>query len=82
MSKIENRPARIRGIHRYHYRAGEWADLIGVEMVTPNISGSGVSLAERAAFVCKYDDGHIDYIPISDLQYCEIEAITLLNQPV
>lgn len=71
MSKIENRPARIRGMHRYHFRTGEWAKLIGVEIATPD---GPVSLPERAVFVLEFDDGKIDYIPISDLEHCEIEA--------
>lgn len=61
---VEN--ARIRGTSPYSYRSGEFANITGVVMCTPK------GLQERACFVCEYDDGFIDYIPIDDRENYEI----------
>ena len=62
-----NNPAQIRGINIHSFRTDEWADLIGVRMVEP------VGLAPRPAFECRYSDGYIDYIAISNVNEYEIK---------
>lgn len=61
---VEN--ARIRGTSPYSYRSGDFAKITGVVICTPK------DLQERACFVCEYDDGFIDYIPIDDRENYEI----------
>lgn len=65
-TELASRPARIRGTHHYAFRSGEWADIIGVRICTPD------SLSERPAYECRYQDGKIDYIAISDSPNYEI----------
>lgn len=59
-------PARIRGTHHHSFKRNEWADILGVRMCTP----FGYDI--RAAFECRYKDGSVDYIPISDAPNYEI----------
>lgn len=64
---MKNNPAQIRCIHRHGFRAGDWADLIGVRMVEPG------GLPARPAFECRYSDGYIDYIAVSNVDEYEIK---------
>ena len=61
-------PCKIRGVHRYSFRSGEWALITGVKIVTPK------GLEPRAAFECMYEDGFVDHIPISDANDYEISS--------
>ena len=67
MNMKDNRPARIRGISPYSFRSEEWADIVGVRISAPG------GLVPRAVFECRYADGVIDYIAISDTANYEIE---------
>ena len=60
--------AKIRGTHPYSFRPGEWAQITGVRMVTPD------GLHERAVFQVEYDDGFIDGIAIEDSDNYEIKG--------
>lgn len=60
---------RIRGTHRYSFRSGEWAALVGYVMVIPDDSNE-----PRQAFMVRYNDGTVDYIPVSDANNYEIAA--------
>ena len=66
---VQRRDAKIRGTHPHSFRSGEWADIIGVKVFAPQ----GLSL--RVGYQCLYDDGFIDYIPISDASNYEIETV-------
>ena len=61
-----SRPAKIRGTHRYSFRHDEWGMLIGVRLITPKGQN------ERPCFEILYNDGFIDYKPISDKHNYEI----------
>ena len=58
--------ARIRGTHAHSFRSGEWAKIMTVKMCAPN------GLVARPAFKCIYEDGRVDYIPVSDTENYEI----------
>jgi len=60
IDELDETPLMIRGNHRYSFRSGEWAEVIAVKMITPEGSDP------RACFECLYEDGFIDYIPVSD----------------
>jgi hypothetical protein len=59
---------KIRGTSPYSYRTGEWAIITGVKTCTPD------GLESRIVFVCKYDDGFIDYIPLHDKSNYEFDT--------
>lgn len=71
MEKLKSVPARIRGIHHYSFRSGEWAEIIGVRVDTPE------GLDARPAFLCRYEDGAFDHIPIIDSYNYEIEGVAV-----
>lgn len=66
VQRIVSRPARIRGTHPYSFRSGEWAEIVGERMFTPH------GMSERPVYECRFDDGVIDYIAISDAPHYEI----------
>ena len=61
LDKIVSCAAKIRGVCRSAFRAGELSEIIGVEVVTP------IGMEPRPCFKCKYEDGFIDFIPICDV---------------
>jgi hypothetical protein len=56
----------IRGVHPYSFRSGEWASIVGVEVLAP------VELKPRVVYCCEYSDGFVDYISVSDSANYEI----------
>lgn len=52
--------------HRYGYRAGEPAEIMGVQIVTPG------GCPPRVCFCLRFDDGNEDVTPISDTQNFKI----------
>lgn len=48
---------RIRGTHPYVFRSGEWAELVGT-MDDPE--------TDRRSYAVKFDDGAVDWWPVSD----------------
>jgi len=65
-NKTKRQVAKIRGIHPYSFRTGEWATIIGALLCTP------VGLEPRMCYKCLYPDGVIDYVPVDEPG--EIEA--------
>ena len=57
---VVSRTLRIKGTHPYSFRSGEWADIDGAVMSKPE------GLEERPVFVCRFEDGTVDYIAVSD----------------
>ena len=55
------------GTHRYSSRAGEPAEIVGVQVVVP--TGRSES---RPCFHLRYKDGHEDFCPTSDKNNYEI----------
>jgi hypothetical protein len=53
-------------IHRYGFRAGEPAEILGVVVATPVLN------EPRAAYHVRFADGHEDYIAIKDHENFEI----------
>lgn len=70
MSELFISNARIKGTNPYSFRTGEWANIIGVKIFTPE------GCVPRACFECVYDDGVVDYVAISDLKNYVIEEDT------
>ena len=64
MAVIRN--ARIRGTHPCSFRSGEWAEILGARVCKP------LWMDERIAFECRYPDGVLDYIAVSDSDNYEI----------
>jgi len=60
--------AKIRGTHKYSFRVGDWANIIGVKIGTPK------GLEPRPCFLIEFADGQIDSIPIHDLENYQIAA--------
>ena len=60
-------PKKVRWTHHYGFRHGEWSTVIGTEMYKPSDN------LERRVYKVKYDDGLIDYIPVSEKQYLEFQ---------
>lgn len=60
--------ARIKGVHPYCFRAGEWADIIAVRMATPD------GLEERLVFVLQFDNGEVDSMPVEDIANYELSS--------
>lgn len=63
-----SKKARIKGVHPYCFRAGEWADIIAVRMATP------IGLEERLVFILQFDNGEIDSMPVSDIDKYELSS--------
>jgi hypothetical protein len=59
--------AYLVGIHRYSYRSGEPAKIIGVVMYTPGSSGDSDDYIERPCYHIIFPDGVEEYTPVSDL---------------
>ncbi len=51
----------IIGKHRYSFRKGEKALVVEVKMLYPD------NLPPRPCFVSIFDDGKIDYVPVSEV---------------
>jgi hypothetical protein len=51
----------IRGIHRNHFRSGEWAELQGFETVTPPLG-----LNPRECYIVQFPDGVGDSWAVDD----------------
>jgi hypothetical protein len=65
---IEWEDAFIVGIHRYSYRAGEPAKIIGVVMFTPNTDDP----VPRPCYHSIFPDGVEEYTPVSDFLLYDI----------
>jgi hypothetical protein len=50
------------------FRAGSWANLVGVKVVVPT------GLQPRLCFEAMYADGFVDYVPLADNGNFEVEA--------
>lgn len=61
-------PVSIRWTHSFGFRAGEWANIIGVSMAEPD------GLEPRLCYSVMYQDGTYDSIPVSDSDNYEIRA--------
>jgi len=69
-SKIDNltiQDVKIMGINYNCFRFKQWANIIGIKSVIPP------DLEPRLAYECLFDDGFIDYVPISDSKNYLIE---------
>ena len=53
---------RIRGVHPYSFRSGEWATVVGVAKCSDNRFPEG-----RQCYKVRFDDGVIDYWLISEI---------------
>ena len=62
------KPAKIRGTHRYSFRKGEWAKIVGVSLV---INDGGTT---NLCFNILYDDGFVDYMVIDDANNYETKG--------
>jgi hypothetical protein len=70
MSKPLIQKAYIVGVHRYAFRAGEVAEIIGMKYVKP----TGYNW--RLAMVVEYVDGFIDYVAFEDVSSGNYEIIS------
>lgn len=64
----------IVGVHRYTFRAGEIAQVIGVKMVTPS---NGIEYEPRLSYQIRFPDGIIDYVPFTDVDAGNWELVTI-----
>ncbi len=64
--------AYIVGIHRYTYRAGEPAKIIGAVMYTPGSTGDSDDYVARPCYHIIFPDGVEEYAPVSDLLHYAI----------
>lgn len=70
--KTEN--VYLTGVHRYSFRAGEPAKIIGIKMCTPE------GLEPRLAYHIQYEDLLEDYIAVQDADNCALNTLLqLLN---
>ena len=60
---MKREEAYIIGIHRYAFRYGIPARIIGIEFVTPE------GLDERLAYHTRYSDGAEDWVPVGDSSF-------------
>lgn len=60
------------GIHRYSFRAGEPAEIIGLKMATPD------NMLPRLCYQIQFGDGAIDYVACSDSLNFDIISWTQL----
>lgn len=63
----EIKGAYLVGKHPYTFRCGESALITGVKMLSPQ-RRSGGYYEPRPVYEVTYDDGTIDYSPISDVE--------------
>jgi len=61
-----NHKAFLVGTHRYLFRAGEPAEIIGVKFVTPKNAGP------RPCYHIRFKDGKRDLVPISESPHFKI----------
>jgi len=71
IADTERYTSKIRWIHPYGFRAGEWATITGVFTAHPN------GLEPRLCYHVVYKDGFQDSIPISDKANYELEVKTI-----
>lgn len=69
MSKLTQK-AYIVGVHRYAFRAGEVAEIIGIKYVKPT------GYDWRLAMEVEYADGFIDYVAFEDESSGNYEIIS------
>lgn len=60
---METAPAFLVGTHPYAFRSGEAAEIVGVKTVFPKNGRT-----PRPCFEVKYQDGVIDYTPVSEVE--------------
>lgn len=65
---MQIKPVKTRGSHTAIYRYNEWASLIGV-VIIPQPCGE-----QRLCYKVQFDDGVIDYRPVSDANNYEFKA--------
>lgn len=53
-------PNKVRWTHHYGFRHGEWSTVLGTEMYKPSNN------EPRMVYKVQYDDGLMDYIPVSE----------------
>lgn len=58
-----NQKAYLVGTHRYSFRAGKPAEIIGVQFVTP------MNAEPRPCFHLQFEDGQQDFIPLSEAHH-------------
>ena len=70
--------AYLVGIHRYSYRTGEPAKIIGVVMYTPSRTGNpdSANYVERPCYHSVFLDGVENYVAVSDLLHFAIISET------
>lgn len=61
-SNLKVLPLRIRGVHPYVFRSGEWATVVGVAKCCSESFPDG-----RQCYKVRFDDGVIDYWLISEI---------------
>lgn len=61
-----NQKAFLVGTHRYSFQAGEPAEIIGVQFVTPK------NAEPRACYRLRFEDGQEDLVPLSEAHHFEI----------
>lgn len=54
--KVQSIQARFT--NSYSFRSGEWADVVGIVLVTPDTGGP------RLCYHLRYEDGTCDYTPV------------------
>jgi hypothetical protein len=60
-SNITLGSTKVKGLHPYTFKAGEWGTVIGVVQETPQ------DLPTRDCLRVRYEDGIVDIVPISDI---------------
>jgi hypothetical protein len=71
---LQSQTAYYKGNHRYSFRGGEAAEIIGVRMVA-------TKYGERACFMLLYYDGFIDYAPLEDIRNYIIDGTRIQQDP-
>lgn len=62
------RTARLREVHKFGFRPGEWGKIIGIYLTSP-----GKKYEPRLSYQIMYDDGVVSYMPIMQNNIYEIE---------
>lgn len=70
----------IVGIHRYSFRVGKIAKVIGIYIVKPFNDSSQNYLSSRIAYRVQYEDGVCDSIPVHDAQTYKVGTKEELEQ--
>jgi hypothetical protein len=60
---METDKAYYVGTHRYSFKSGDPAEIVGVKMVTPELE------EQRLCYHIRWSDGCEDFVPVSDNTY-------------